>query len=213
MMNQPLLCYIPAIPYSCDPEHYDYAAHHMVCRSLFSTLVTQYEKGSLKGVVAKSWSNSNDYKEWKFELREDAKFQNGEVITPQHVIDSWKRLVLIQKKTKNKISSLLENIEGMEKINSMNEPVSGLKVINRSLIINLKNPDKDLLKAVSFGLFSIVHPNQYDNHGQWIQKDLISSGPYFLSQWDDKAVTITKRTDWISNIGHKNKFDKIIYNI
>lgn len=208
-MNQPLLCYIPAIPYSCDPEHYDFAAHHMVCRSLFSTLVTQYEKGALKGVVAKSWSNSNDYKEWQFELREDARFQNGEAITPKHVINSWKRLAIIQKKTKNKLASLLENIEGMDHLDSIDDTVSGLISNNSSLIIKLKNADKELLKTVSFGLYSIVHPNQYDSQGQWIQKDLISSGPYFLSKWDDKAVTIAHRNNWIPDIGHQRKFQTI----
>lgn len=208
-MNNSLLCYIPVIPYSCDPEHYDYSAHHMVCRSLFSTLVSQYEKGAMKGVVAEKWSSSNDFKEWTFELRSDATFQNGEVITPQHVIDSWKRLTIIQKKTKGKISSLLENIDGMDKVNSLEDEVSGLKANGRSLTIILNKADKELLKSVSFGLYSIVHPNQYDKQGQWIQENLMSSGPYQLSLWDNKEVTITQRTNWIDGLGHDQKFQSI----
>lgn len=208
-MDQPLLCHIPAIPYSCDPEHYDYSAHHMVCRSLFSTLVSLYEKGSVKGVVAESWTNSNDYREWKFKLREDVKFHNGEKITAQHIIDSWKRLALIQKKTKNKMASLLENIVGMDKVNTLENSVDGLKIDGNYLTILLKNTDKEFLKTVSFGLYAIIHPNQYDKQGQWIQKDLISSGPYYLSSWDTDNVIIKKRTDWISNLGHTNSFKTI----
>jgi hypothetical protein len=63
----------------------------MVYRQLYETLVTVDCTGRAVPGLADSWSMQEDGRVWRFRLRNDATFWDGERVTAQHVVESWQR--------------------------------------------------------------------------------------------------------------------------
>ena len=61
-------------------------------RDLFEGLVIYDQRGNVIPAVAESWQTT-DNKTWKFSLRQDAKWSNGEPVTAQQFVASWQALV------------------------------------------------------------------------------------------------------------------------
>ncbi|QQS34051.1 MAG: peptide ABC transporter substrate-binding protein [Acidobacteriota bacterium] len=86
-----------------------------IVRSVYEGL-TLLDGTSLKAVpaVAESWEASEDKKEWTFRLRKDVNWSNGDAVTADDFIRSWKRLAALREKAAN--SELLLNIRGVAAI-------------------------------------------------------------------------------------------------
>ncbi len=61
--------------------------------------------------AASSWRSSKDLRTWTFQLRNEAKWSNGEQVTAHDFVRSWKRLVDLGERTAN--NHLFQNISGM----------------------------------------------------------------------------------------------------
>lgn len=205
------IVYFPMNPTTADPLEYDYVAHHVVFRSTFGSLVTQYKLGDYAGFLAESWETRNNFKEWIFKIREDIKFENGDLITPDIIRLSLQRMAILQKKKKSQ-SGFLEKVVGFDDIINANDKMKGLVVEEGKIIFKFKVSMPKLLETISFGLYSIVHPNNYDPiTGEWNDpKKIISSGAYAVSSWEEDSITLKLRDDFLPQLGHKNKFKKII---
>ncbi|TGZ99163.1 ABC transporter substrate-binding protein [Rodentibacter pneumotropicus] len=80
-------------PQSFDPHKTEGVPESQVAYQLFEGLVSTNSDGKLVPGVAESWESSPDYKTWTFHLRKDAKWSNGDPITAQDFVYSWRRLV------------------------------------------------------------------------------------------------------------------------
>lgn len=203
--------WLHSAPHSLDPVEYDYFVHHAAFRSIFSSIVTQYPIGGYKGVLAKSWVVDDEYKTWKFKLRTDLKFDNGDFITPQHVITSLKRIAFLQLKKKSR-PILFKNMIGIDKFSKMNDVIEGLQIIdNDTLLMKYSGSFKNLLEVISFGLYAIVHPNDFDkNDGTWKNsKSAISSAAYKIKFWDEERIQLSLRTDFGYEDHHKSRFKQV----
>jgi hypothetical protein len=202
--------WMPGVPTSTDPLDYDSFVHHIAFRSVLGSLVSTYKLGGYTGLLADRWQVSEDKKEWRFHIRSGAKFDNGEPISPRHVIQSWKRVAFLLK-NKGSHSDLLDAIEGTEKLNSLSDSVSGLGQSGDELVIRLKRPFPHLLEAVSFGLYSIVHSNDYDAiTGKWKNpKQLTASNAYRIVNWDDHTVNLEIRDGYLSELWHPGAIKQV----
>lgn len=101
------------LPKSLDPARAAAAPETDVVRALYEGL-TDIDAKNFKPIpaLATKWTASADLKTWKFELRRDAKWINGESVTAQNFVDSWKRLVELGDKVPQR--GLLKNIVGMD---------------------------------------------------------------------------------------------------
>ena len=192
-------------PYSTDPIEYDASIHHICFRSVLSSVLTQYRLGKYEGILAESWDPSNDYKEWKFKIRNGLQFENGDEITPKHIVYSWMRMAYFQKK-KNSQSGFLELLKGFEKITSPESSIPGLEIKDQVIIVRLVKPFKKLLETISFGLYSVVHPNDYNlKTGEWKNPTkIISSGGYKIESWRKESLELKRREDFLPEIRHPN---------
>lgn len=102
------------------PEHIDpaFAAappETDIVRAVYEGL-TSLDGATLKALpaAAESWEASEDKKEWTFRLRKDAKWSNGDAVTAEDFIRSWKRLVALRDKAAN--NDLLRNIKGVSSL-------------------------------------------------------------------------------------------------
>ncbi len=202
--------WVEGAPYSSDPLEYDAFAHHVIFRSVYASLVTQYKQGEFTPILAESWSASDDFRTWSFKIRKGVYFSNGDEITPAITLKSLKRIAYLLKARKSQ-SGLFENLEGFELFEGMDSVFSGMRLSDSNqLIFQFKRPFKKALETVGFGLYSIVHPSQFDSRtGQWLDpRHSVSSGPYQIETWTSELIKLKTRPfikefaakDSISNI-------------
>ncbi len=100
------------MPKSLDPALAVSAPETDVIRAVYEGL-TDLDSKSLREIpaVAERWESGDDLRTWTFYLRTDARWSNGERVTANDFVSSWKRLSELREKTAN--SYLFQNIVGM----------------------------------------------------------------------------------------------------
>lgn len=90
--KQELVRHIKDEPASLDPMKAVGLIEAQVARDLFEGLVNQDSHGQIIPGVATNW-NTSDNQTYIFTLRKDAKWSNGDPVTAQDFVYSWRRLV------------------------------------------------------------------------------------------------------------------------
>ncbi len=210
-IKKPIVVWMLRSPYSTDPIDYDAFSHHLAFRSVMSSVVSQYRVGEYVGVLAESWRVDSDHKTWRFKIRSNLLFENGDPITPQIIMSSWMRMAFLLK-NRNSKSGFLDELEGYENIQSIDSKISGLQIEQpNSLVLKFKKPFIKLLDTISFGLYGVVHPNLYDpKTGIWKDpKAFISSGAYKIMSWDKDSIQLNLREDFLPEMRHKNPLKEV----
>ncbi len=145
---------------SLDPYMAVAAGTKEIMFNIYEGLVKFTEQGDIIPAVAKSYDISSDIKEYRFYIRDNIKFHNGELVTSDDIIYS------LNKAIEKKNSFAFENIDKIED----NE--------DNSITIFLKEADNDLLPYLTASFVSII-PNNYEN-----SKELpIGTGPFMFSSY------------------------------
>ena len=80
-------------PESVDPHKARSVQAGVVLRDIGEGLLSYSPTGELVAGAAKEWSISDDGLVYTFRLREDARWSNGDPLTAQHFVFSFRRLV------------------------------------------------------------------------------------------------------------------------
>lgn len=101
------------MPKNFDPAQASASPETDIVRALFEGL-TDNDSKTLETIpaLAVKWSASDDFKVWTFQLRQDARWSNGESVTAQDFVKSWKRLTELGEKVGQR--DLFRNIVGMD---------------------------------------------------------------------------------------------------
>lgn len=188
---------------SSDPLDFDISSHHVAFRPVLAGLVSLYKKGEILGVLADRWSTNEAMTRWEFHIRPNMKFQNGDAITAEVVASSLKRMAHILKVRGSK-SGLFEHCIGFDTLDSPSSQWDGLAVKDDAIIFTLTKPMPKFLETISFGLYSIAHPSDYDHiTGAWINaKKVIASGPYTIKNWSENSLMLELRKDFPTELRH-----------
>ncbi len=187
-------------PYSSDPFEYDLIANMIGFTSVHSGLLTRYKAGQYSGVLAKSWLSSEDFKTWRFTIRKDIRFENGDPITPEVVVQSYRRVWRLMN-ARGSRSGIFEKVANQRDIHEDGDEV----------IIQLASPLPNLLDLISFGLYSVVHPSSYDsNTDHWNNpRATLASGPYRIERWTNEELVLRLRHDFPKDLIHPNPLDQV----
>ncbi|WP_034946553.1 peptide ABC transporter substrate-binding protein [Erwinia oleae] len=90
--RQEIVRHIKDEPATLDPARAVGLPEIQVIRDLFEGLTSQDAKGNIVPGVATQWQTT-DNKTWIFTLRKDARWSNGEPVTANDFVYSWRRLV------------------------------------------------------------------------------------------------------------------------
>ncbi len=202
-------------PSSLDPFLYDYFKHHPVQSMLHCTLTSLYRgTGAVAAELAESWKEENGGTLWRFKLRNDVHFSNGDRVTPEIVQQSLSRIFyLFRKQNTNYV--FINKLKGISDFKELNGSPSGLRVDSKTseVIFEFDEPIKGFSEAISFGHFAIVHPKHFDpKTGQWIlnaSTDLIGCGPYRVKSDTEQSFKVVKRSDYPDNLSHRSGFSEI----
>lgn len=181
-------------PQSLDPHVSSGVTEQRIQWALFEGLVTMNSKdlSPLPG-VAERWEISEDLLNYRFYLRKNAKWSNGDPITAEDFRWSWQRA--LSPKTGTKSAYMLYPIKNSEAflkgdITDFNQV--GVRVIdNYTLEVELGHPAPYFLQILDHHTAAPVHRATIEKFGGmtdrftgWTRpENMISNGPFTLKSW------------------------------
>lgn len=178
-----------------------------VINNIMEGLVRVDNSGNIVEGMAKSWKASEDKKTWTFELREGARWSNGEEVTAYDFEYSFKRT--LNPDTASQYGFIMYDIVGAESYNlgKTTDPNSvGVKAVDRyTLEVDLIRPVNYFDRLMSFPVFFPQNQkfieSQTDSYGTTVQTTLYN-GPFTLSKWkmEDMYVMIKSQNYWDKDV-------------
>jgi len=192
-------------PESVDPHKSRSTQAAEVLRDIGEGLLSYSATGELVGGVADEWAVSDDGLTYTFHLRDDARWSNGDRVTAEHFVFSFRRLV--DPATAAFYAQMLGSIVNVQAIVTGEKPPSDLGVSavdEQTLLIALSQPTPYLLSLLTHPSTFPVHPGSIAEHGDLFTKpgNLLSSGAYKLIAWEPGSVLKLGRNEhYWNNVG------------
>lgn len=177
---------------SFDPHLSSSGVTNEVLFNIYEGLMKGDFNGKVVPALAKSYNISSDGLTYTFKLRDNIKFQNGELVTAEDVKYSLERVMGTY--TQKPLTSVYKNVESVNIID-----------IN-TIELKLKNIDMSLINNITTAILPKANDN---NH----KKYPIGTGPYKLEKYSpEQYVRLTKNPYyWKENIPKTEKVEfKII---
>ena len=186
---------------TADPETLDqhktstsYEAN--VLRDIYEGLVIYNEKAEVVPGVAESWEVSEDGTTYTFTLREDAKWSNGDPVTAEDFVFSFRRIM--NPETGAKYANILYPIQGAEAVNKGEaEPdTMGVRAVDeRTLEITLENPTPFFLELLTHQTGLPVHPPSVEEHGDDFVRpeNIVNNGAYTLEEFTPNQQIVVRK--------------------
>ena len=201
-------------PQSLDPHQITGVPEINIVRDLLEGLVETDEKGDIIPAAAESWQ-SEDNQVWTFKLRSDAKWSNGEPLTAEDFVYSWRRLVDPQ--TASQYASYLQ----AAKIKNIDEILDGKKapetlgvkaVDPQTLEVTLTAPVPYFPKMLYHAATKPVHRATVEQFGvKWTQPEhFVGNGPYKIDKW-----VVNERIELVKNPEYRDadnvKIERVVF--
>lgn len=144
--------------------------------NIYEGLVYRYlnDPGDIRGLIAESWTVSDDLRTWTFKIREGVFFTDGTVCDANAVVECWDM-------TKNICFYANANIESWEALN------------DRELVINLSAPCPWFLSTLADRM--VVSPSALRQYGLSSPEACVGTGPYTVDQYDASKNQLTLKAN------------------
>jgi oligopeptide transport system substrate-binding protein len=202
-----------AEPQTLDPGRAKGVPESNILRDLFEGLVAEDACGKLIPGAARSWTISPDGKTYTFQLRETARWSNGDPVTARDFVFSLRRSV--DPATGSQYGAILEPIVAAREIVAGKQPASSLGVEApdaHTLVIHLHRPAPFLLGILAHQAAYPVHPPTVVRYGLDFAKPgrLVSNGAYRLKEWVVQSHVLLERNHAYWDDAH-TRFDTVRY--
>ncbi len=192
-------------PESLDPHKSRSTQAADVLRDIGEGLVGYSGAGELIAGAAEKWEISEDGRQYDFWLRPEARWSNGETVTAEQFVYSFRRLV--NPETAAFYAQALADIENAPDI------IAGLKAPDS---LGVEAPEEfrlriRLTKATPYFLGLLTHPSAFpvqpasiEQHGDAFAKagNLLSNGAYKLDSWElGSVIHLSRNENYWNNAG------------
>jgi oligopeptide transport system substrate-binding protein len=200
-------------PRTLDPSLSTEAVGQRVLDDLFEGLVTLSMDGHTIPGVASSWETSADGKTWTFQLRNTARWSNGQPVTAQDFVYAWRREV--DPATGSEYAQVLTPIVNAMDAVSGKVPPSKLGVEAagpHTLVVHLNAPTAYLLALLTNAyLYPIYEPAVKQWGDRWSQPGhMISNGAFVLTDRVFNGHITVEKNPYYWDAGHV-RMSKVIY--
>lgn len=173
-------------PDSLDPHRSEEASTADVLRDLYEGLTTESPDGTILPGVASRWEISEDGRVYRFHLRPDARWSNGDDVTAEDFVAGLRRSA--DPKTGSSYSQILDPIENADAVLAGRAAVEtlGVTAIDKHLLeIRLKAPTPYFLGLLSHSATYPIHGPSLALHGDRFARPgtLVSNGAFVLDEW------------------------------
>ena len=175
-----------AEPGSLDPHRTQGVPGSNIGRDLFEGLMSEAADGTVIGGAAESWELSDDGKTYRFSLRPEARWSNGDPVTADDFVYSLRRS--LDPATLSNYTFILNPILNAEEVAAGQLPTSevGVRALDtHTLEIQLENTTPYFLGLLTHSASYPVHPPSVETHGNQYARpgNLVSNGAYRLEEW------------------------------
>lgn len=183
-------------PQSLDPLLAEDVHAFRVLADIYEGLVVVDAAGNIAPGVAESWTVSDDLRTWRFELRPDARWSDGQPVTAEDFVRSFRRLATDE--VNSAYEFLLSPIVNFDRINRNEAPIGslGVRAVDPTILeIELMEPTPYWLSVLSM---SIAMPkpagDRAASNGAYVLADARSNDLIRLRRnpeyWDRNSVAI-----------------------
>ncbi len=146
----------------------------MYCQ-VYDTLIQPYhgDWNDLQGLLATSWTTSDDGLTWVFQITDKAYFTNGNHLTAQTMVDCWAYTIQFQP----------TYFVGIDSIEATGE---------YELTFKLSAPNAALLANFANIYTGICDPSLVDEYGTESNDAAIGTGAYYLESYTEGSLTVLK---------------------
>ena len=176
-----------AEPESIDPAEITGQLDGRIAYALFEGLLHYDRFGRPQPGIAQSWDISPDQRTYTFHLRPDAKWSNGDPVTANDFLASWKRALLPATASEYAyIFFPIRNAEAFNEGSVKDFSAVGVKTLDsQTLQVDLENPTPYFLDLCCYVTYLPVHLPSVQKYGDdWIKPGkLVNDGPFLLTEW------------------------------
>jgi len=175
-----------AEPDSLDPQRARMDSALNILRDAYEGLTAVGRDGGVAAGVAESWSIADGGLTYRFRLRPDARWSNGDPVTGEDFVAAWRRLV--DPATASQYAQMLEPVAGAREIVAGRAPVESLGVVapdERSLEVRLEAPAGHFLAILSHPSTFPVHRATLASRGEEFARPgvAVTNGAFVPAEW------------------------------
>lgn len=176
-----------AEPELLDPAIVTAQATGRVMYAVYEGLVAFDARGVAQPGVAERWDISPDGLRYTFHLRSNATWSNGDPVTADDFLYSWKRILLPE--TAAEYAYQLYYVRGAKEFNegkTKDFSQVGLRAIDPATFeVTLENPTPFFLDLCAFVTLLPVHRNTVENTSDWSSQSshFVGNGAFTLGDW------------------------------
>ncbi len=188
-----------AEPKALDPHLVSSVGDSNILRAMFEGLVTNHPSSDVihEPGVAERWEPNDDYSEWRFFLRDDAKWSNGEPVTAHDFVYSYNRI--LHPDMAAPYASMLYFLKNAKSFNEGKiesfEEVGVKAVSDHELVCTLESPTPFFPDVVKHTTWLPVHGPTIEKFGKmtdiftdWQKPgNSVSNGAFYLTDWKINA--------------------------
>ena len=185
-----------AEPVSLDPHKTSLQFQINITRNLFEGLVVLDPKGNVAPGVAESWSVSEDGLSYRFKLRANAKWSNGDPVTAGDFVFSFRRVE--DPRTVAREAEVLYPIKNAEEVNTGKLDVTALGVAAPEELYAIKNAEEVNAGKLAPAALGVAAPDD-----RTVEITLKAPTPYFPQVLTlEQAMPVHEKTvrlgaDWV----------------
>lgn len=186
-------------PESLDIHKVTSTAALRILRDLKEGLLGYSPGGELIAAAAERWEISDDGREYRFWIRPDARWSNGDALTAEHFVAGFRRLVdpataAIYSRSISVVENATQILEGA----LPPERLGVSAVEERVLLVRLEQPVPYFLALLTHPSMFPLHPRGLEEHGNAFARpgNYITNGAYKLDRWQVGAVIELSRNEY-----------------
>lgn len=156
---------------------------YMIAEMLYSGLTTLGHDMSAQPDLATGWTTNDDASTWTFTLRSDARFSNGEPVTPADVVASF--------------TKLLDPETAAPGRRNLGPIVAVTEGDGNTVVFTTDGPFADLPVALTYPTAKILPASVIANDFESLAQTPVGSGPFRLAEFNpDQSAILERRDDY-----------------